>query len=317
MKDLFPEIYGEPTGRALISLWMHFPNVDLYPEALIDRILRFQKKFPNDILKIPIHGRYCVVDFGCKISRGTSDHGGTGSSSCKQCVVQKVEDWEKIEYTDPLEGHYGEQLSVVKELKEMLPGVPMMLTVFSPTMVMRKLSNNQFANHYFKNQQKVEEAFKVVERVTIEYMNAALDLGIEGIFIATQEADLSYGLEREKLVEILNLNKNFAKSCKADFTVLHIHGEDVIFKEPIDIFEPTAVNWHDNRWPSILEAGELFKGGLLAGLDPLEILNGNINGAVAAKSLVKDIPLILAPNCVLLQGTEDETLSKIFKIYKE
>ncbi|RMG38736.1 MAG: hypothetical protein D6732_04875 [Methanobacteriota archaeon] len=316
MKDQLPELFGEVTGRRLISVWTHFPQVDMDPNRLVDQVLQFNAKFPSDILKIPIHGRYCVVDFGCVIEPGSPEYGESGSSSCKTCIVNEINDWEKIDYVDPLDGHYGQQLQVVKSLRDALPNLPLMLTVFSPTMVMRKLSMNQFVHHFVKDREKVLDAFKIVNKVTIEFMNAAVDFGVDGIFMATQEADLSSGLDRDTLTEIIKLNSNFSQSNKGEFSVLHIHGEQVLFKEAIEAFQPTAVNWHDDVWPTIEEARSLFKGGLLAGISPDAILQGDTSRILELTDFPDSSPLILAPNCVLLQGTKEKTLNEIYQIYR-
>ncbi len=316
MKDRIPELFGEITGRRLISVWTHFPQVDMDPKKLVDKIIRFNSKFPSDILKIPIHGRYCVVDFGCQIERGTTEYGATGSSSCTKCIVQTIDDWDKLDYIDPMDGHYGKQLQVVKALREAFPDLPLMHTVFSPTMVMRKLSMNQFANHYAEDKERVLEAFRIVEKVTTEYMNTAIDFGADGIFMATQEADLSGGSDKEILKEILSLNSKFAKNNKGEFSVLHIHGEQVLFKEALNAFQPTAVNWHDNVWPSIEQAHSLFDGGLLAGISPEAVLRGNVGRIHEIQDFPEKFPLILAPNCVLLQGTQEQTIHEIYKIFR-
>ncbi len=317
MKDSYPELFGETTGRRLVSVWQHFPEVDFQPEKLVDEIESFQKAVPSDIIKIPLHGRYPVVDFGCSIEKGSNEKGKSGSSSCKECIVNSLEDYEKIQWVDPTDGHYADQLRIVKLLKNKFPDTPLMLTVFSPTMVMRKLTGKRFTKDFLENREAVMDAYKIVEDVTIQFMNAGVEAGASGIFMATQEAERINGISDEQLKEALELNRKFAKASKGEFNVLHVHGDNVLFKEAVDIFNPDSVNWHYNSWPSIGEAHELFKGGLLAGLDPDALLAGTSPNVDMLRNYANEYPFILAPSCVILQGTPVETLAAIVGKYKQ
>lgn len=313
-------LHGQVTEIPLVSIWRHYPTVDLNIDKLVETHLRDYKRFPSDLIKLSPHGRAPVVDFGCEISPGTTEFGGSGSSSCKRCIIQNSLDWSKIEEVDPLDGHYADQLKYVKKMRESLPNQIMMMTIFSPTMVARKISANQFYNHLFGEDAKiVEEGLKIVSKVTTEFARASIDCGADGIFAAIQEADYKITKDVSELRRMITLNRPFMNEInkKSDFTVLHIHGKDVAFKDAVEILRPTAVNWHDKTASTnLIDARNIFDGGLLGGINPDTILDGisdeEINYHI---DLLEKLPLFYAPGCVLWQGTDDKYIEKIFEKY--
>lgn len=316
--DVLDVLKGKENSSTHVTTWQHFPDVDFFPEKLAQRTISDYYHFRQDLLKLSPQGRYPVVDFGCKIAPGETKPGQEGSSRCTECWIRHPNDWTEIEYVDPSEGEYGKTLKfvelVTKELKET---VPMMMTVFSPTMVARKLSYNQFPRHYASlERDEVLEGFKVVERVTIEFMRSCLDAGADGIFSAIQEADLEK-IPSHLIEPMIDLNSNFMRevSRHADFNVLHLHGNKIDFQKAVDKLEPDSVNWHDRiTLPSISEASEMFSGGLLGGIDPnLFYLEPVEKTTDYLEALPSNLPLIVAPGCVLLQGTGNDKVEKVYR----
>ncbi|MCE7733821.1 MAG: hypothetical protein GPJ54_03015 [Candidatus Heimdallarchaeota archaeon] len=315
-------IKGEVTGEALISVWRHYPDHDLNTNDLVESTVLDYQKYPSDVVKLSPNGRYSVVDFGCKITKGTTEPKASGSTSCRECIVKSPTDWTKIEEIDPLDGHYGEQIDFVSKVSKKITDSPIMMTVFAPTMVARKLSANQFVNHYRESKsQELLDALKIIEKVTIEYARACLDVGANGLFIAIQEADKVNVNSIEETQSVLAYNEEFIRVVdnQAEFTVNHIHGDDVYFNEAINSIKTTAINWHDQTSNiDIPEARKHFKGGLFGGLDPLKVFEGSQESLYADLIELKDkVPLILAPGCVLLQGTPEKNIKQIFSEYKK
>jgi len=312
---------GKITGNPLISVWRHFPEADLNPKTLTKATVRDYKLHPSNLIKLSPHGRFCVADFGCEIIPGLTGRGKSGSSHCKDTVIDTPQKWAEIEYVDPNDGHLGMQLEFIRLMKQELPEVPKMMTLFSPTMIGNFLSGNQLLDHLRDSDYKpiIEDALKVISRVMEEYSSACIDAGAEGLFTAVQELDKTR-VHQSQLKDVISLNSRFMDTAKrrAEFTVLHLHGEDVAFKMGIHAFKPTAVNWHDRTaGPSLEEAANIFPGGLLGGLEPHEVLEGKQKQSVEeAKKLRDRIPMILAPGCVLWQGTPNRIIDDIFAQYR-
>ena len=314
-------IRGEVTGEPLISLWQHYPDVDMDPIKLAERTIAVQRKFPSDIIKLSPQGRFPVVDFGCKIQAGTDLHGGSGSASCLSCIIKSPEDWSQIEYVDPADGELGRQLQFISRVAKELPDTPKMMTIFAPTMVARKLSRNEFANHLFDSDEgkTIEEAIKTISRVVTDFGKACLEAGAEGLFIAVQEADINTRPSSKEIRQVIGLNTSTCQELnkRAEFSVLHLHGEEVLFEDALQLLPATAVNWHDSVGkPSLKEAPKSFSGGLFGGLSPDHLLEKKVSLEQQIE-LRNEVPLILAPECVLWQGTTDKTIEKIFQNYRK
>lgn len=320
MDDVLDTIKGKVTGLPLISEWKHFPKVDHDPKLLAETTIKNYYKFPSDVLKLAPQGRFPVVDFGCKISQGTTAFGGSGSAACTECRIQTAEDWGTLERIDPLEGELGKQLEFIKLVATALPDVPKMMTTFMPTMVARKLSANQFVNQCFESEyrKEIREAVTVISDVVTEFSKACLDAGAEGIFMALQEADVKMRADPAEIVELIKLNNNYSSEIHqaAEFTVLHLHGEEVLFKEAMEYLPTDAVNWHDSHNTPPLENAP-FNGGLFGGISPDKLLQGSINDDVhRIAKLREQLPIILAPECVIWQGTQEKYIAEIFQNYK-
>ncbi len=311
-------IKGEVTQEPLISLWRHYPGIDFYTDKLVKATYQDYKRFPSDLVKLSPHGRAPVVDFGCKVKPGDNTYGGTGSSSCVSCRIKNVEDWNDLEEIDPLDGVLGQQVEYVYQIRQLLPDIPIMMTIFAPSMVGRKLSNNKLIEHYYEDASSVNNGMNIVHKVTLDYARACIDAGANGIFLAVQEADPSIYPDMIVDPAILSFNDLFVRDINkySEFVVLHLHGKNVDFRQAVHRYRPTAVNWHDKTSNVNLSmAPQYFDGGLLGGLHPPDLLNENINLHEVIE--LKDrLPLILAPGCVILQGTSDLILEKIIKTYK-
>lgn len=316
--EILSVIRGQVLAKPVISIWRHYPKFDLDASRMIEIHTKDLKRFPSDLIKLSPHAKFMEKDFGCILRKGSSNNGAEGASKCVKCIVGNEDNWDRIQEIDVLDGHLGEQLHYISEMKKNFPDKPMMMTIFSPLYVARKLSNNNFFDHFKVNAPNLMDAFKIIEKTVIEFGRASIDMGADGIFSAVQETDRKLLPDIKLKEEMLRLNKPFMHQMNmiAEFTVLHLHGEEPEFQRALDYYKPTAVNWHDRTsTTTLLEARKVFRGGLLGGLDPKQVLSGKLD-LEEIKKYYKDIPHILAPGCVLLQGTSDVTLEKIFNMYK-
>lgn len=307
---------AEPTERVPYAIWKHFPEFDKTPEGLLKAQMDFQKKFDSDIMKISISGRAFASDFGAEL-------GGydpvSGSRICVKYPIEKIEDWENIKNIDVGSGEYGKQIKAMELVhKEIDKKVPTMMTVFSPLMVASQIDPNIIL-HYRKDPQLIKEQFKIIITAMTDFTKASLEAGANGIFLATQH--FNNRLTNEERLELaFNPMKSLIKKTvkKNNFLVLHLHGDnpdyELATKLPID-----AINWHDQQTtPNISEARQIFKGGLLGGLnaeswkdisDPAE-LEAVISSVYTN---FKGSGLIIAPGCVIPQFVSDPLIEVAVK----
>ncbi|MFX1479440.1 MAG: uroporphyrinogen decarboxylase family protein [Promethearchaeota archaeon] len=310
---------AESTEKVPYAIWKHFPEFDKTPEGLLKAQMDFQNKFDPDIMKISISGRAFASDFGAELGGYAPD---SGSRKCVKYPIKRLKDWENIRKIDVMVNEFGNQIKAMKLIHQEVEGkVPTMMTVFSPFMVASQIDPS-IISHYKEAPQLIGEQFKIIVSAMIDFTNASLDAGADGIFLATQHFNNKLTYEERMELEFKPIKSIIEKTLKKDnFLVLHLHGDnpdyDFATKLPID-----AINWHDQQTPpNLFEARQMFNGGLLGGLnaeswkdisDPTEVSSTissvykNFNGS----------GLIIAPGCVIPQFVNDLIIEEVVKTIK-
>ena len=302
---------AKPTEKVAYAVWKHFPEFDKSPESLFEAQMSFQNKFDSDILKISVSGRAFASDFGTEV-------GGydpvSGSRIGVKYPIETLEDWWNVKKIDVTKGEFGKQINAMKLIHREVEGkIPTMMTVFSPLMVASEIDRN-VVSHYRKDPHSVGEQFKIIITAMTEFTNASLDAGADGIFLATQHFNDRLTDEERMELEFRPLKSLIKKTLnKNNFVVLHLHGDKPDYKLatklPID-----AINWHDQQTtPSLSEAREIFKGGLLGGLNAESWKD--ISNPIDVSSLITSVyesfegsGLIISPGCVIPQFVNDSII---------
>ncbi|HMX20600.1 MAG TPA: uroporphyrinogen decarboxylase family protein [Anaerolineales bacterium] len=259
-------IEGKKTDRTPIALWRHFPVDDQNPETLAASTLHFQQTYDFDIVKVTPASSFAVKDWGVEDKwMGDSE----GSRRYTKRVIHKPEDWEKLTVLDPTSPHLAGQLTCLRLIRENLgPDTPLIQTIFNPLSQAKNLaSNDTLVAHIRQHPEAVMKGLETIARTTAKFIEAAAEIGIDGIFYAVQHAQANllsvdeyttFGLpyDQQALVPVKNLWCN----------MLHLHGKDVYFSL-LRLLNFQIVNWHDREThPSLAEAHSLFKGVLCGGL---------------------------------------------------
>ena len=321
---LFDSFKGTNEEYPLFSLWKHFPYVDRDPIQLAETHIEFHEKHNFDLMKISPHGRFPVVDFGCKVAKEYEPF--TGSTSCEECAIKDIGDWETIEPLNASEGELGKQLRTVELISKKLEVLPKMMTVFSPLMVASKM-DPKLEENLRKNPEILRESFFILLDIVSDFALSSIDAGANGIFLASQHlrtTNLTW--EEVEKYEIAFLKKLLSRiKSKNDFTILHVHGEDIYFKEVAENLNVDALNWHDKlTWPNLNEALDLFPKGLLAGIDETKTLIDGDKHKIKENILEayrvseeNDNRIIIAPGCVIPITVSDDSINIISSTMKK
>jgi uroporphyrinogen decarboxylase len=310
--DIVKAVFNaEPTERVPYAIWKHFPEFDKTPEGLLKAQMDFQTKYDSDIMKISISGRAFASDFGAVLGGYDAD---SGSRICIKYPIEKIEDWNDINEIDINNGEFGNQVEAMKLIASNVKDkVPTMMTVFSPFMVASQIDKDILL-HYREDPQFVKEQLKIVESAMTEFTKASLEVGADGIFLATQHLNGRLTIDERKVLEFTPMQSLIQKSLKKNnFLVLHLHGDnpdyELATKLPAD-----AINWHDQQTtPNLTEARNLYKGGLLGGLNTESW--GEISNLKEISSMITSVyqeflgkGLIMGPGCVIPQYVSDSVV---------
>jgi uroporphyrinogen decarboxylase len=311
---------GEILEPIPYAMWRHFPVDDLYADKLAEKQLNYLEKFDSIVMKVSPNGRYCVVDWGCEIA--FDENKMSGSAYCTNYRIKTIDDWSTLEELDVNQGMFGEQLKALKLInKGMKTPTPFCETVFNPLMVAAKMVETRelFVQSLRENSKVFHDGMKTITKVMTEFSKASIENGAAGLFLATQEATTDL-LTKEEYIEFgMNYDLELLKAIKnkAEFNIVHIHGDNIMFDLIAENYKVQAFNWHDQLTaPSIGEASKKFKGILMGGIEEKEFLLSATNEELIAK--IQEVidstngrKVIIAPGCVIPINIPDEKVQVI------
>lgn len=307
---------GAPVDRIPISLWRHFPDIDLDPLALARALLNFHCRYDLDFIKVMPNGVYCVEDWGCEIAY---QGGSNGARTCVRHAVQRIEDWPKLHALDPSAPALARELRC---LKAVCAGkgddAPVLQTIFSPFTVARKVAGPDLTRETMtRDPGRLHAGMEVIAATVATYVGACLDAGAAGIFFATQAAtpEVLTPEEHARFVEPYDLRVLTAARDRGAIILLHLHGERPYLTRLAATYPGHALNWHDRRTvPSLAEAKARLAQALVGGLDERgsmitatpEEVRAEVRDAV---SQCGGRRLIVGPGCVLDLRVPEQNLA--------
>lgn len=314
---------GKEVDKVAFSMWTHLPNIDLNYSRLAEETYNFFKKYDIDFIKTMNNGMYSVEDYGCIIDFSDIEKGGV--AKIVSSPIESYEDWIKIKILPTDKGTLARELASLKILKEKIENnndeVPLVFTVFSPLTTAAKLSRNKIFKHIENNKENLNliyEALENITRTTVLLIEKAIEIGIDGIFFASQLSDY------EKIEE--NIYKKFGEKYDLEvlkaaenlwFNIIHAHGNDIMF-DILKDYPTQAFNWH--AWESLPQVSYIANTSnktILAGLVRSDITNKNKNkiSDEIYKTLIstRGKKIIISPGCVIRYPLDENMLNFICK----
>lgn len=266
---------GEPTDRTPVALWRHFPEEDQNPEALAAATLKFQETYDFDIVKVTPASSFAVKDWGVEDEwKGNPE----GSRDYTRRVIHKPQDWETLQTLDPSAPHLAGQLACLRLIRQNLgPETPLIQTIFNPLAQAKNLAGNDLLlEHIQKHPEAVMQGLKTIAKTTIQFIEAARETGIDGIFYAIQHAQGSLlELDEYKSIALLFDQRVLGAAEGLWCNMLHLHGSDVYFSL-FRLFNFPIINWHDRESrPTLGEAQSLFRGTVCGGIRQDTLVSGD------------------------------------------
>lgn len=265
-------ISGERADRPPVALWRHFPVDDQDPRALAETTGDFQDRYDFDFIKVTPSSSFCLRDWGVEDEwQGSTE----GVREYTRRVVERIEDWRSLQPLEPEAPALRGQLDCLAALKERYGSrVPYIQTIFNPLAQAKNLAGaERLKEHLHRDPEAVEAGLETITRTTMDFIAAAKERGIAGVFYAIQHA--SYGHFDPQGYERFGLGYDRRLMEAAGdlwLNVLHLHGEALIFdvaaKLPAHI-----VNWHDRAaGPSLVEGKAMISGAVCGGIQQWEAM---------------------------------------------
>jgi uroporphyrinogen decarboxylase len=264
-------IAGEAVDRLAVALWRHWPGDDQRAEDLARSTLDFQRMFDFDFIKVTPSSNYCLAGWGAE-SRWVGNQEGTREWG--QRVIQRAEDWTRLEVQDPTSGLLGEVRRALRSIGQEVGGeVPVIQTIFNPLSQAKNLAGERLLADLRQHPEALKSGLETITQTSVHFVEAIRDTGIAGIFLALQHATYDLLTEEEyrefgrpydlRILEVVQ---------DSWFNLLHLHGSNVMFDLVAD-YPVQAINWHDRETPpSLREAMNRFPGLLVGGLRQWETM---------------------------------------------
>jgi uroporphyrinogen decarboxylase len=318
LKDTLLGNLGE---KIPISLWKHHPEKDRTSEGLAKAEIDFHRLLDHDLLKISFFGHYPCIDFGCT---AVYDGAITGSTVLTSAAINDVSDWETLEPLDVNSGELGKQIRAVELIQEYAHGiVPTMATVFDPTMIADKISDRNFRKYADEHPEILRGALDIITDVMIDFADATIDAGANGIFLASQHSTKSSVTDKhyKDFVFPYDLKLISRLRGKANFIILHLHArednEEIRFDKIARTPGVDGINWEDQSSAlSLKEGKKRFRGAVLGGIDHNNVFRTGSKEEVQKQVLgaideAGPNRLIIAPGCVITTDTPQENIEAV------
>lgn len=266
---LLATVARKKTDRTPIALWHHWPGDDLDAEALAQVSLEYQKKWDFDWMKITPSHRYAVEDYG---RTGRYDGNPEGDVAKGPSPIASIEEWEALKPLDVTTGALGRQLRCLRLIGQQAGDTPFIQTIFNPYSIARFLVDNRCYSWMRKYPTAFKKGLQSITETWVAFVGEVNKLGAAGIYLSVSDASyslMSWDEYKEFAVPgdmaILSANKGW-------LTVLHHHGDDLMF-EHIAKYPVQVLSWYDRRtWPTLAEGKEIFPGAVQGGINQWDTL---------------------------------------------
>ncbi len=238
-------LQGQEVDRAPISFWGHDYLREGTAQGLAQAMLERHFQHDWDYMKLNPRASYYAEDWGAAFTPSSDPH---RSPELSDYPLKQPQDWERLPALDVRLGAYGQQLEALRLVKGGLTqdDAPVVQTVFSPLSVARYLVGGEevVQHHMAEAPWSLHVGLAVITQTLVNYAQACLEAGADGIFFATTAwathdrltADQYREFGRPYDLQVL------AAVQGAFFNILHVCRDrnmlDILLDYPV-----SAINW--------------------------------------------------------------------------
>ncbi len=266
--------------RPPVALWHHFPVDDQDPGTLAAATLDFQRHYDFDLVKVTPASSFSIKDWGAQdVWEGHTE----GTRRYTKRVIEKPQDWERLPLLSPSSPFLAGQLACLRQIRAGLPPeTPLLQTIFSPLAQAKNLAGGErLVVHLRQYPHAVLKGLETIARTTRSFVEACMEIGLDGIFYAIQHAQAGLlTLDEYKKFGLPNDLVCLEPAKSLWCNLLHLHGLNVYFdlvSQPLfpeTIFQ--IVNWHDRETsPALADALKIYPGVVCGGISQRTIVFGD------------------------------------------
>ena len=264
---------GLPVDRGPVAMWGHDPPREWSPADLVASTLESYREFDWDFIKLNPRASYFAEAWGSAYERPTAERGARVTSH----AVRTVDDLGRLEAVDGRAGVFGEHLEALSMLvAEVGDEVDVIHTIFTPLGVLGALSGDpaSLLEHATQDPAAVHVALSEITGTLCEYVDASLEAGASGIFLAPlrwaslDTCSESFYREHGRPYDLQVL----ARVREAEFNVLHVCQNHNMLRMLLD-YPVHAFNWADAGIgnASLTEIRDEIEQAVIGGVDQIAL----------------------------------------------
>ena len=305
---------GEPVDRPPISFWAHNFARENSAEDLAAETVRAWRRYGWDFIKIQSRASSFAEMWGSHYQPSTQV---AVPPTLLEWPVHTAADLAAVRPVDPTSGALGEQLDALRAIRAAVgPHVPILQTVFAPTMVLTYLVDGpeQLRRYLTEAPAATKTALAALAETLAGYAQASLEHGADGIFYAIKAADGDL-LTRDQYAEF-GLPYDVPALAAANggwLNLLHLCGDRLYFEVVDDLpsaFVSYALSPHN---PSLAAGRDRARRAVIGGVSPKpqirEMTPAQIAAQVnAALEETGGVQMMIGPGCSISPDTPEANL---------
>ncbi|MDR2182426.1 MAG: hypothetical protein LBN92_07095 [Treponema sp.] len=332
----------KPFDKAGASAWWHMPVVDRYAEQFAKETIRFTDVNQWDFVKVMHNPHLFAEAYGADIEYLENPKEWAGV--IHRYPIRTPDDLEKLPALEVEKNTaLAREVEVVRRLAEHYRGtVPVLPTLFTPLTWVQEMTHStvpaETLGFIHNHKKELHKALDTLLGVNLQFIDALIEAGADGFFIASQYGVTSFGGALFTGAAFDEFEFPFVKAMvdhlkkNTWFNLLHVHGDRNLRIEPFLDLDVQAINW-ENTHPSI-PAAELLSIERVRSLTDKIIVSGIDKGSCFGgppekvrdrlKSFLekalretKDKRLILAPGCALELNVPEKSLAVLREVVDE
>lgn len=174
-------VSGHAVDRVPFAVWRHFyPDENEGPAKLAETTIAFTKQHHLDLIKYNPRAHYHAEPWGTRYRYGKDGH-----PVVDRYAVRKPEDWSRIRRKPLREPAFQELLYGLRLVREVLPEIPLVATIFTPLGVLERLAGKERVLADLRD--RTEDVVAALDAVTATFADLATACCeyADGIFLAT------------------------------------------------------------------------------------------------------------------------------------
>jgi uroporphyrinogen decarboxylase len=234
-------VRGDEVDRVPFAVWRHFYPDEADPHRLAETTIAFTKRHQLDLVKFNSRAHYHGEPWGTRYA-----YAGSDKPRLVRNAVERTEDWAKVGRRSVDEPVFQELLLGLRLVREALPEIPLLATIFTPLGVLGRLATPaQLLADLRGHPEAVVPALAAVAE-TFRALAAACREICDGIFLATTPAASRSYLTGDEYARFgVPYDTWVLEGARgAPLNVLHVCGDDAPVVQLAREYDVAAVSWN-------------------------------------------------------------------------